>query len=31
VGLMKGLMQERSRFYDYEAPLAAASSEGVLE
>jgi hypothetical protein len=31
VGLMKGLMQDRSRFHDYEEPVAAASPEGVLE
>jgi hypothetical protein len=30
-GLMKGLMQDESRFHDYEEPLAAAGAEGVLE
>jgi hypothetical protein len=31
VGLMKELMQDESRFHDYEEPLAAAGAEGVLE
>jgi hypothetical protein len=29
-GLMNGLMQDESRFQDYEEPLAVAGPEGIL-